>query len=151
MSEIYPGELFRGCISEVLNSKCQQCGFSSKGASSLKRHMILAHTGEESLSCNICGNKFKTIKTLGIHMTLHIGGESFQCSDCDHKSARKSSLKIHMFIHMVTSLIAVVFVSINSEPPLIWWHILEHIQKRGHIPVNSVIMHLPHLVIWRNT
>jgi KRAB domain-containing zinc finger protein len=71
----------------------------------LKKHISEYHQRSkaakqgESHDCSVCGQKFKVVWDLKVHMYRHTGKYPFKCEVCDRGFARKNTLKEHLETH----------------------------------------------------
>ncbi|XP_053373533.1 uncharacterized protein LOC123531747 isoform X2 [Mercenaria mercenaria] len=79
---------------------CEVCGkVLGKGLSSLRDHMIEAHSDEFPYPCGQCEKRFKQQKRLDYHVKLYHSGKSFHCDQCTMSFISQGRLNAHYVVH----------------------------------------------------
>uniref|UniRef100_A0A336LXH2 CSON004477 protein n=1 Tax=Culicoides sonorensis TaxID=179676 RepID=A0A336LXH2_CULSO len=81
--------------SEVRAFKCSECPFSAKYKLSLSSHIKYAHSTDDPVNCEVCGQKMKNLPCLKLHMKLHTGPD-LKCEFCDKTYKSENSLRCHI-------------------------------------------------------
>ncbi|XP_038818459.1 zinc finger protein 513a isoform X2 [Salvelinus namaycush] len=85
------------------NSKrhsCQLCGFSSRYANHVKRHMK-THNGEKPYRCPLCTYASAQLVNLQRHLRIHTGEKPYSCDSCSFACSSLGNLKRHQRMHVV--------------------------------------------------
>ena len=72
--------------------KCPKCGKKWK---KLEKHLKFCKGVEVPAICQLCGQKYKTKRTLEIHMLQVHAEKIYKCNECDYKTGYKVSLNSH--------------------------------------------------------
>ena len=75
--------------------KCNQCDFTTKNSSYLKKHIDSKHTGI-SFPCSQCEYRATTKGNLKLHIQAKHDKIRYPCSFCDHQASLKGNLKAHI-------------------------------------------------------
>ncbi|XP_071019669.1 zinc finger protein 513-like [Oncorhynchus clarkii lewisi] len=84
------------------NSKlhsCQLCGFSSRYANHVKRHMK-THNGEKPYHCPLCTYASAQLVNLQRHLRIHTGEKPYRCDCCSFACSSLGNLKRHQRMHV---------------------------------------------------
>ena len=73
-------------LTKLTPNKCNQCGFVSTKAGSLRKH-LKTHSGQKSYKCNQCDFAASQAGSLRRHMKTHSGEKSNKCNQCDNASS----------------------------------------------------------------
>ncbi|XP_062858267.1 zinc finger protein 513a [Trichomycterus rosablanca] len=84
-----------------LNS-CPLCGFSSRYANHVKRHMK-THNGEKPYRCSMCTYASAQLVNLQRHLRIHTGEKPYKCEHCTFACSSLGNLKRHKRMHTVTN------------------------------------------------
>ena len=57
-------------------------------------------TGDNHISCMLCGQSFTRKSSLTQHMLIHTGARPFCCATCGKSFARACTLKTHQLVHL---------------------------------------------------
>ena len=78
-------------------SKCNQCNFSTRSESNLKRHVKAAHLKKCPYSCKYCYYSCRSKQMIEKHVNaVHLKIKPFFCQYCDKSFSRKPDAKRHM-------------------------------------------------------
>ncbi|XP_054617112.1 zinc finger protein 513a [Dunckerocampus dactyliophorus] len=77
---------------------CHQCGFSSRYANHVKRHMK-THNGEKPFNCPICAYASAQLVNLQRHLRIHTGEKPYKCESCAFACSSLGNLKRHQRMH----------------------------------------------------
>ena len=78
---------------------CDQCGNNYKSLKMLKIHIYSSHNDKE-YQCEFCQKKFQSNSIYNRHMkTRHQKVKNHHCPTCDYKATTKSYLTAHMRVH----------------------------------------------------
>lgn len=78
---------------------CDLCSRSFKLPSSLASH-IKVHSEDRKFVCNDCGNGFKKLEHLKMHInTVHLKTKAYSCQVCNKSFARVGDRNVHMRSH----------------------------------------------------
>ena len=81
------------------SSKCETCGFVSKGLANLKKHIKTVHSTQSTKhQCSYCPSMFKSKYNLTCHERTHSGEAPYSCNFCENKFKRAHHLKGHLEI-----------------------------------------------------
>ncbi|XP_054453870.1 zinc finger protein 3-like [Anoplopoma fimbria] len=82
-------------------NKSLDCGFCGERFLSREDLIVhrVSHTGEPPVLCNFCGKSFVNKTTLSIHMRIHTGEKPYACTQCGKRFTQNGSLKIHLRTH----------------------------------------------------
>ncbi|XP_028970579.2 zinc finger protein 513a isoform X2 [Esox lucius] len=79
---------------------CQLCGFSSRYANHVKRHMK-THNGEKPYHCPLCSYASAQLVNLQRHLRIHTGEKPYKCDRCSFACSSLGNLKRHQRMHVV--------------------------------------------------
>ena len=77
---------------------CKVCNYAAKFPSYLARHM-LCHSGEKSVVCDVCGQRFRTVSEMNMHRRIHNPIE-LTCNTCGFKCQLKKVMDRHILVHI---------------------------------------------------
>lgn len=83
-------------------NSCHLCGFSSRYANHVKRHMK-THNGEKPYNCPLCTYASAQLVNLQRHLRIHTGEKPYKCDSCSFACSSLGNLKRHQRMHMVCS------------------------------------------------
>ncbi|CAL1586359.1 unnamed protein product [Knipowitschia caucasica] len=92
---------------------CHLCGFSSRYANHVKRHMK-THNGEKPYNCPLCTYASAQLVNLQRHLRIHTGEKPYKCDSCSFACSSLGNLKRHQRMHMVSGL----GQNMLSHPPM---------------------------------
>ncbi|XP_053743228.1 zinc finger protein 513a [Synchiropus splendidus] len=78
---------------------CHLCGFSSRYANHVKRHMK-THNGEKPYNCPLCSYASAQLVNLQRHLRIHTGEKPYKCESCAFACSSLGNLKRHMRMHV---------------------------------------------------
>ncbi|XP_037100960.1 zinc finger protein 513a [Syngnathus acus] len=78
---------------------CHLCGFSSRYANHVKRHMK-THNGEKPFNCPVCAYASAQLVNLQRHLRIHTGEKPYKCESCAFACSSLGNLKRHQRMHM---------------------------------------------------
>ncbi|KAL0967090.1 hypothetical protein UPYG_G00247690 [Umbra pygmaea] len=78
---------------------CQLCGFSSRYANHVKRHMK-THNGEKPYRCPLCTYASAQLVNLQRHLRIHTGEKPYKCERCSFACSSLGNLKRHQRMHL---------------------------------------------------
>lgn len=78
---------------------CHLCGFSSRYANHVKRH-LKTHNGEKPFNCPLCSYASSQLVNLQRHLRIHTGEKPFKCESCSFACSSMGNLKRHQRMHM---------------------------------------------------
>lgn len=81
---------------------CHLCGFSSRYANHVKRHMK-THNGEKPFNCPLCSYASAQLVNLQRHLRIHTGEKPYKCDSCSFACSSLGNLKRHQRMHVVSS------------------------------------------------
>lgn len=81
---------------------CHICGFSSRYANHVKRHMK-THNGEKPFNCPLCTYASAQLVNLQRHLRIHTGEKPYKCDSCSFACSSLGNLKRHQRMHMVST------------------------------------------------
>ena len=81
---------------------CQLCGFSSRYANHVKRHMK-THNGEKPYHCPLCAYASAQLVNLQRHLRIHTGEKPYKCDRCTFACSSLGNLKRHQRMHVQTA------------------------------------------------
>lgn len=81
---------------------CHLCGFSSRYANHVKRHMK-THNGEKPFNCPLCSYASAQLVNLQRHLRIHTGEKPYKCDTCSFACSSLGNLKRHQRMHLVSS------------------------------------------------
>ena len=67
--------------------------------SALKGHNNRIYQVETLYTCETCGSKFLTRRSLNAHIRTHAEEKPFKCETCDVQCAQARDMKVHTRIH----------------------------------------------------
>ncbi|XP_072298162.1 zinc finger protein 513a isoform X2 [Eucyclogobius newberryi] len=82
---------------------CHLCGFSSRYANHVKRHMK-THNGEKPFNCPLCTYASAQLVNLQRHLRIHTGEKPYKCDSCSFACSSLGNLKRHQRMHVVSAL-----------------------------------------------
>ncbi|XP_061610843.1 zinc finger protein 513a isoform X1 [Phyllopteryx taeniolatus] len=77
---------------------CHLCGFSSRYANHVKRHMK-THNGEKPFNCPVCAYASAQLVNLQRHLRIHTGEKPYKCESCAFACSSLGNLKRHQRMH----------------------------------------------------
>lgn len=77
---------------------CHLCGFSSRYANHVKRHMK-THNGEKPYHCPLCTYASAQLVNLQRHLRIHTGEKPYKCDRCTFACSSLGNLKRHQRMH----------------------------------------------------
>lgn len=80
---------------------CHLCGFSSRYANHVKRHMK-THNGEKPYHCPLCTYASAQLVNLQRHLRIHTGEKPYKCDRCTFACSSLGNLKRHQRMHVQT-------------------------------------------------
>ncbi|XP_046877180.1 zinc finger protein 513a isoform X1 [Hypomesus transpacificus] len=83
-------------------SSCHLCGFSSRYANHVKRHMK-THNGEKPYNCPLCTYASAQLVNLQRHLRIHTGEKPYKCDSCTFACSSLGNLKRHQRMHTPTA------------------------------------------------
>ncbi|XP_034018446.1 zinc finger protein 513-like [Thalassophryne amazonica] len=78
---------------------CHLCGFSSRYANHVKRHMKV-HNGEKPFNCLLCTYASAQLVNLQRHQRIHTGEKPYKCDSCTFACSSLGNLKRHQRMHV---------------------------------------------------
>ncbi|KAF7669181.1 hypothetical protein LDENG_00240870 [Lucifuga dentata] len=78
---------------------CHLCGFSSRYANHVKRHMK-THNGEKPFNCPLCTYASAQLVNLQRHLRIHTGEKPYKCDRCTFACSSLGNLKRHQRMHV---------------------------------------------------
>uniref|UniRef100_A0A3Q0R2D5 Zinc finger protein 513 n=1 Tax=Amphilophus citrinellus TaxID=61819 RepID=A0A3Q0R2D5_AMPCI len=78
---------------------CHLCGFSSRYANHVKRHMK-THNGEKPFNCPLCSYASAQLVNLQRHLRIHTGEKPYKCDSCTFACSSLGNLKRHQRMHV---------------------------------------------------
>ncbi|XP_027895995.1 zinc finger protein 513a isoform X1 [Xiphophorus couchianus] len=78
---------------------CHLCGFSSRYANHVKRHMK-THNGEKPFNCPLCTYASAQLVNLQRHLRIHTGEKPYKCDTCAFACSSLGNLKRHQRMHV---------------------------------------------------
>lgn len=78
---------------------CHLCGFSSRYANHVKRHMK-THNGEKPYHCPLCTYASAQLVNLQRHLRIHTGEKPYKCDSCTFACSSLGNLKRHQRMHV---------------------------------------------------
>ncbi|KAL6096046.1 uncharacterized protein ACO6RY_09828 [Pungitius sinensis] len=78
---------------------CHLCGFSSRYANHVKRHMK-THNGEKPFNCPLCTYASAQLVNLQRHLRIHTGEKPYKCDICTFACSSLGNLKRHQRMHV---------------------------------------------------
>ncbi|XP_074541857.1 zinc finger protein 513a [Halichoeres trimaculatus] len=78
---------------------CHLCGFSSRYANHVKRHMK-THNGEKPYNCPLCTYASAQLVNLQRHLRIHTGEKPYKCDSCTFACSSLGNLKRHQRMHV---------------------------------------------------
>ncbi|CAG4958894.1 unnamed protein product [Colias eurytheme] len=79
--------------------KCEPCDKTFMHQRAYWVHMKRDHLMERKFSCEACGKKFFTSRTLKDHSVTHTRLKNYQCDVCLKSYGRQDTLRLHLRIH----------------------------------------------------
>lgn len=83
---------------------CHLCGFSSRYANHVKRHMK-THNGEKPFNCSLCTYASAQLVNLQRHLRIHTGEKPYKCDRCAFACSSLGNLKRHQRMHVPSALL----------------------------------------------
>nr|XP_023655814.1 zinc finger protein 513 [Paramormyrops kingsleyae] len=83
---------------ELKLHSCELCGFSTRYANHVKRHMK-THSGERPYRCPLCAYASGQLVNLQRHVRVHTGEKPYQCRLCAFACSSLGNLKRHQRMH----------------------------------------------------
>lgn len=83
---------------------CHLCGFSSRYANHVKRHMK-THNGEKPFNCSMCTYASAQLVNLQRHLRIHTGEKPYKCDRCAFACSSLGNLKRHQRMHVPSALL----------------------------------------------
>ncbi|XP_059898190.1 zinc finger protein 513a isoform X2 [Gadus macrocephalus] len=80
---------------------CHLCGFSSRYANHVKRHMK-THNGEKPYNCPLCTYASAQLVNLQRHLRIHTGEKPYKCDRCSFACSSLGNLKRHQRMHFTS-------------------------------------------------
>ncbi|XP_049831877.1 zinc finger protein 436-like [Schistocerca gregaria] len=106
---------------------CPVCGVSFDSDSTLRRHVIVSHSGGTYLECELCGAVLPGLTTYRAHLTEHSAGadsgKRHSCDECPKKFTNRAHLARHKLLH-------------SGERPYIC-----HVCRKGFIRKDHMLKH----------
>lgn len=99
-SHLSPDELGDDKLSK--QHSCHLCGFSSRYANHVKRHMK-THNGEKPYNCPLCTYASAQLVNLQRHLRIHTGEKPYKCESCAFACSSLGNLKRHQRMHVPTA------------------------------------------------
>ncbi|KAM6915382.1 zinc finger protein 513a [Xenentodon cancila] len=81
---------------------CHLCGFSSRYANHVKRHMK-THNGEKPFNCLLCTYASAQLVNLQRHLRIHTGEKPYKCDSCTFACSSLGNLKRHQRMHVLSA------------------------------------------------
>lgn len=81
---------------------CHICGFSSRYANHVKRHMK-THNGEKPYNCPLCTYASAQLVNLQRHLRIHTGEKPYKCDMCTFACSSLGNLKRHQRMHVCSA------------------------------------------------
>ncbi|KAM6953912.1 LOW QUALITY PROTEIN: zinc finger protein 513a [Aplochiton taeniatus] len=94
-----PGEGAPGEEGVAKLQSCPVCGFSSRYANHVKRHMK-THNGEKPYTCPLCTYASAQLVNLQRHLRIHTGEKPYKCDSCTFACSSLGNLKRHQRMHV---------------------------------------------------
>ncbi|XP_026197812.1 zinc finger protein 513a [Anabas testudineus] len=82
---------------------CHLCGFSSRYANHVKRHMK-THNGEKPFNCPLCTYASAQLVNLQRHLRIHTGEKPYKCDSCTFACSSLGNLKRHQRMHVPSAV-----------------------------------------------
>ncbi|KAF1376565.1 hypothetical protein PFLUV_G00212800 [Perca fluviatilis] len=82
---------------------CHLCGFSSRYANHVKRHMK-THNGEKPFNCPLCTYASAQLVNLQRHLRIHTGEKPYKCDICTFACSSLGNLKRHQRMHVPSAV-----------------------------------------------
>lgn len=86
-------------LSLAKQHSCHLCGFSSRYANHVKRHMK-THNGEKPYHCPLCTYASAQLVNLQRHLRIHTGEKPYKCDSCTFACSSLGNLKRHQRMHV---------------------------------------------------
>lgn len=83
---------------------CHLCGFSSRYANHVKRHMK-THNGEKPYHCPLCTYASAQLVNLQRHLRIHTGEKPYKCDSCTFACSSLGNLKRHQRMHVTSAMV----------------------------------------------
>ncbi|KAL2082273.1 hypothetical protein ACEWY4_022091 [Coilia grayii] len=94
---------------------CHLCGFSSRYANHVKRHMK-THNGEKPYRCPLCAYASAQLVNLQRHLRIHTGEKPYKCQHCAFACSSLGNLKRHQRMHIVTAATTATPATATAAP-----------------------------------
>ncbi|XP_049816664.1 ras-associated and pleckstrin homology domains-containing protein 1-like [Schistocerca nitens] len=82
---------------------CPVCGVSFDSDSTLRRHVVISHSGSTYLECELCGAVLPGLTTYRAHLMEHgagaDAGKRHSCDECPKRFTNRAHLARHKMLH----------------------------------------------------
>ena len=99
--------------------------------------------GEKTHVCEFCSSSFEKKGDLVRHIKTHTREKPYSCGFCSDTFSLKSNLNDDRRTHIGEKPYNCTCVTLPLQQKQLWLIIDEHIQEKGHIPVNFVAIPFP--------
>ncbi|KAK7106771.1 zinc finger protein 892-like [Littorina saxatilis] len=79
--------------------KCPNCSMAFFTSSSRLVHIRRSHLRLRRHLCDLCGKKFKDVRSLRQHTWTHTGEKNYSCPVCSRAFSKKNAMVVHMRQH----------------------------------------------------